>query len=242
MMPRSTSAFFLAMVVLAAALMQPAPPGRSAPAQLLDLAGITEVEVRSQSLVGISFRKGEPPSFQIEDPEDTVQLDRDGDRLVVTSNSKTFRGLQLALPATITRLIVGDARVDAADPIPALEIHAAGELHWNGDITNLRLIDKRPDPEPVPADGERLPRGCAGRCGDEFLAVFTIGSGRVDQLYVNLRRSGLRIQEPDDIGKARLELGAEAWLTLQHAKRVDHIQILRTAAPAGPGKNPETKE
>jgi hypothetical protein len=245
MMPRSTATFFLAIMVLAAALMLPAPPRYKASIQALDLAGITEVEVRGEVMVGIGFRSDEPPSLQLDDPEGTVQVTRDGNRLVVTSDSKKYNALQIVLPVTVTTLVVRDARVDAEDDIDALEIHASGVLVWNGDANNLQLLDRLPVTRPEAAGSAGSPRRkerCFPACTGDYEIVFHVESGRIGRLHVDLPRAGLRIQDPDNIGAATLQLGTEAWVSLERAKRLDNIHIQQGVAPAGPRKEPENLE
>ncbi|WP_295364117.1 hypothetical protein [Arenimonas sp.] len=249
MMPRTLACFGLALVVLVAALVLPDPPPAAPVTRgVLDLEGIREVEIQAGSAVVVVLRDDATPGFELPDPGQDVTQRRVGDRLVLSSPSSGYFDFRVQLPAGIRTLVVPGARITSTAKLEDLEVRTTAAIHWIGDAAELRVQDLRPAVAPRHA-AAGLPemdalaaaandQDCLGECGK----VVTIESGRIGRLEVDLRRGGLGINEPSQVGEARVRLGPKAWLALGPSRSLDHIHIQQegTAAPdAAAGESTE---
>lgn len=227
MMPRSLVTCCLAILVLATAMLLPPPASKPPASQPLDLAGITQVELRTNATSLVYFRDNAEPSLTLDDQDVGVQVVRDGHRLQVFTTGDSYFDVSVTLPPTVTTLHVGDAHVNAGSPVGTLEIRASGNLAWTGNASRLLLVDTRPEPAPDPPDAD-----AAGQpvCGEECGIRLSISAGEIGQLDVRLNRGNLDLHHADDIGAARVRLGPDAEISLEGATRLDHIQVEPKAA------------
>lgn len=222
MISRSLLTCCLAILVLAAAMLLPAPASAPPASQLLDLTGITLVELRTNGTSRIHFRNDAAPSLILDDRDVDVQVTRDGHRLLVVTTGDSYFDVTLTLPPTVSTLQVDYTNVTAESPVETLEIQASGNLDWSGNARRLVLVDTSPElpPESVNADADARPA-----CGEECGVWFSINDGQIGQLDVRLKRGKLDLDHADDIGQARLRLGPEAEISLDGATRLDHIHV-----------------
>lgn len=244
MMPRTLACFALALAVLLAALVLPGSVAVEPRVQPLDLAGVREVEVRSPGIVGIRIIAGEAPGYRLDHEGFEASARREGDRLVVETDSAAYLGLWLTLPPTVGVLRVPGARIDVGSRLESLELHTTGVLYWDGPAGSLRVHDARgptrpPEPprEGVPAVEPPVPP-CLGDC----TRLVEIEGGRIDRLEARLLRGGIGINRPDLLGEAHLHLGPRAWLSLGHVRDFDNLHIVREPAEGAPADAGETKE
>ncbi|PRH82275.1 hypothetical protein [Arenimonas caeni] len=250
MMPRTLVCFGLALVVLVAALVLPDPPPAAPVTRgVLDLEGIREVEIQAPGGVGVVLRNDATPGFELFDPDQAVTQRRDGDRLVLASPSSGQFDLQVRLPTSVRTLIVPGARITSAAKTESLQVQTTGAIFWGGDAAELHIQDLRPAVAPGQASAEQpesvslaaavaTNEDCLGECGK----VVAIESGHIGRLEVDLRRGGLGINLPSQVGEARLRLGPKAWFTLGPSRSLDHIHIQQdgTAEPdAAAGESTE---
>lgn len=249
MMPRTLACFGLALVVLVAALVLPSrPPAPLDQRLLLDLDGVREVEVRGDGGVAIAMGGKLTPAIEWSPETGEVRQAREGDRLVLELPAQASPFIRLQLPASVQSLVVPGARIDAGEGVAQLDIRTTGDLVWNGDAVRLAIHDARPrgedgegaHPPAAPraaAAAATLPDDCLGACGQ----IVGIESGRIGELVVHLRSHGLRINQPSQVGDARLHLGSDAWVSLGPLRDLAnlHIQQDEVAAADAPTTEPE---
>lgn len=248
MMPRTLACFGLALAVLVAALVLPSWPEVPGPRRLvLDLDGIREVEVRGGGSVGIAMGEKLTPAIEWEPETGDVQPVREGDRLVLELPAQSSAYVRLQLPASVQSLVVPGARIDAGAGLAQLEIRTTGDVLWNGDAARLAIHDVRPDTQ----DGERsagpaaagaaaatLPEECLGACGQ----MVGIETGEIGELVVHLRANGLRINQPAQVGQAKLHLGPEAWVSLGPLRDLANLHIQHDEVAGADASVPEPEE
>lgn len=248
MMPRTLACFGLALVVLVAALVLPSrPPAPLVQRLLLDLDGVREVEVRGDGGVAIAMGGKLTPAIEWSPETGDVRQAREGDRLVLELPAQASPYIRLQLPASVQSLVVPGARIDADEGVAQLDIRTTGDVVWNGDAVRLAIHDARPRGEdgerahplaaPAAAAAATLPDDCLRACGQ----IVGIESGRIGELVVHLRANGLRINQPSQVGEARLHLGPDAWVSLGPLRDLANLQIQHdeVAAADVPTTEPE---
>lgn len=251
-MPRTLACFFLALLLLAVALVLPRPARSPTPDEPLALDGVGIVEIRVHGMPDVHFSANETPRLAAPgDARERLSVTRVGDRLLLASEDPSYLGLHLVLPPSVHTLRVDGADISVAPGLvlERLLVESTSTVYWGGDAGYLGLRDVRLPAPPPPADvvadaatdapasaPGRLPvtptdSYCAGDCG----SMFHINRGRIGQLDVELAREGIEINRTDTIGGATLRLGDRAWLGLGHARRVDHLQVLPLDPAAAQG-------
>ena len=244
-MPRTLACFFLALLLLAVALVLPRQARCPDPGERLELAGVHTVEITVRGMPDVQFSASKAPRLSTPlDGRDRLSVNQMDGRLVLASDDPAYLGLRLVLPPSVKTLKVdgADISVDHGLVLDRLDVETTSTVYWSGDAGVLSLRDMRPPVAPdAAADAaadigpERMPSPvdnyCAGDCG----SMFHINRGRIDRLEVELTREGIEINRTDTIGGATLRLGERAWLGLGHARRVDHLQVLPLEPAAGAG-------
>lgn len=242
MMKRTSLTFLAAIGLYVAALVLPRDMPDTVVTVALDLAGVEEVEVVSPSGVGILFESAASPQLQYPvGSGHEVTVTRDGRRLRIVSNVRSYQALDIRLTPGVRRLVVPDAMIGTQVALDALAIDIAGDLRWEGGVGQLSINDVSPGRDRVtaakPAGGSPHRESvCAPHCGLNLV----IASGRIGRLSVTTPGSRVSLADVDAIARTTLMLGPEARFSIEQASRIPDITLLPYPAqdPATEAKKP----
>lgn len=222
MMKTTLGLFFAAVGLLTVAIAVPErvePPKQVA---LLDGEGITALRVEGDVDVNIGYgeacncreddgdRPKEPHVRWRSDGTGRVDIRRDGDTLVlVASAMDEGAGIEVRPPAGVRFFDIPGGRVSADDPLPAMRVHTRDDLTWSADAASLAVI-QTPTAECL---------------ASEYCGVAVYVSGRIGDVEVEAGDATVDLQTPDRFGRAVVTLAPESVVTVNHARRVDHIRV-----------------
>lgn len=237
MMKRTRLAFLAALGLYLAATVLPREEPVDHVTVALDLHGIVEVDVDADSGVDILFTHAAPPRLRYPVGADHhVTVTRQGDRLRITSDVTRYQALEIRLPATVRKLAVTDATIDADIALDTLLIEARDDLRWSGDVGKLTVVDGFVPAElPVAPAGASPVAECAPYCGLRLEFV----EGDIGELAVTTRYSSVNLSGVDSVRRTTLTLGKGANFSLSGATRIPDITLL--PHPAEP-QAPEAKK
>ncbi|HMB56776.1 MAG TPA: hypothetical protein VKM35_06165 [Arenimonas sp.] len=177
----------------------------------LDFSGIDTVQFESAGLSEIAISKTRAPMLRHR-PDDAakIQVTRQGNTLLIRSDTSQYGDVELIIPATIRTLITQSARVGSKDKLDSLDIRASEDLYWSGDIKTLRITDTR-------AYG-----GCSPRCQNGL----HVEDGAIADLTIATPAGEVTLNQADDINNATLLLGPDASFSLLNAHHVDRIRVV----------------
>ena len=228
MMKRTRLAFLAALGLYLAATVLPREQPVDHVTVALDMDGIVEVDVDAASAADILFTNAAPPRLRYPVGDDHhVTVTRQGGRLRITSDVAGYQALKIRLPATVRKLVVTDATIDADIALDTLVIEAGDDLRWSGDVGKLTVIDGFTQPGPPAAE-------CAPYCG----LSLAFEEGNIGELAVTTRHSAVALANVDTIGRTTLTLGKGAHFSLSGATRIPDITLLPHPAEA---QAPEAK-
>ena len=219
----------LALLLLALATATPFAPPRKFMA--LDFAGIDTVEVRGNvPRIQISSRWAPQVSYTNE-LDAKLEVQRTGNRLVITDRSKSIPDVLLSIPASVRAIDVQGANIVTKERLKSMQVSASFMLTWEGDIDRLDLRDS--------ADHSKLTRNDDCDCGGP---VFTVSDGRIAVLTMSTPQGRLTLSQPDKIDAAYAWMGNKGGVTLENARRFDNIHVLPNEAqlPDASGPKPST--
>lgn len=233
MMKRTRLAFLAALGLYLAATVLPREQPVDHVTVALDMDGIVEVDVDAASAVDILFTNAAPPRLRYPVGDDHhVTVTRQGGRLRITSDVAGYQALKIRLPATVRKLVVTDATIDADIALDTLVIEAGDDLRWSGDVGKLTVIDGFTQAEPLtPPAGAAPAAECAPYCG----LSLAFEEGKIGELAVTTRHSAVALANVDTIGRTTLTLGKGAQFSLSGATRIPDITLLpHPAEPQAP--------
>lgn len=225
MMKRTRLAFLAALGLYLAATVLPREQPVDHVTVALDMDGIVEVDVDAASAADILFTNAEPPRLRYPVGDDHhVTVTRQGGRLRITSDVAGYQALEIRLPATVRKLVVTDATIDADIALDTLVIEAGDDLRWSGDVRKLTVVDGFAQAGPPAAE-------CAPYCG----LSLSFEDGNIGELAVTTRHSAVALANVDTIGRTTLTLGKGAHFSLSGATRIPDITLLpHPAEPQAP--------
>jgi hypothetical protein len=215
-MKRTPLAFLAAVgLYLAATVLPREEPGDHVTVPL-DMHGIVEVEVDAASGMDIQFTTAAPELRYPVGADHHVTVTRQAGRLRITSDVTRYQALEIQLPATVRKLVVTDATIDADIGLDTLVIEAGDNLRWSGNVGKLTVIDGFAQEAQPPA------AECAPFCG----LSLTFDDGDIGELAVTTRHSSVVLANVDTIRQTRLTLGKGAQFSLSGATRIPDITLL----------------
>lgn len=233
MMKRTRLAFLAALGLYLAAIVLPREQPVDHVTAALDMDGIVEVDVDAASAVDILFTNAAPPRLRYPVGDDHhVTVTRQGGRLRITSDVAGYQALEIRLPATVRKLVVTDASIDADVALDTLVIEAGDDLRWTGDVGKLTVVDGFTQVEPPTSPAGAVPAAeCAPHCG----LSLSFEEGKIGELAVTTRHSSVVLASVDTIGRTTLTLGKGAHFSLSGATRIPDITLLpHPAEPQAP--------
>ncbi|HQZ31029.1 MAG TPA: hypothetical protein PLG89_04110 [Arenimonas sp.] len=244
MMRRTRLTFLAALGLYVAALLLPRDAPETTATVPLDMTGIDELEVVSDSSVNVRLDAASANWLDYPPGKDHhVTVTREGRRLRIVSDVPGYRPLNISIRPTVGKLVVRDASIVAGPVLEAMVVETTGAIEWRGSVTDLTVVDLNPwydhaaaDPAAVPANGAEA---AAAAAADAFAARLDIESGRIQNLSVTTRGSVVTLADPDTLGRITLTLGQRARYSIGSASRIPDITLLPHPADA---QAPEAKQ
>jgi hypothetical protein len=208
----------LGAVLLAFATAQPVvPPERVDP---LDVSGIVTLRVRADEHVQILVDDAKKPTIAYPDStKSTLRLRREGNTLVVDYGHESNDGvLRLTVPPSVHRFDITEGSVTARVPMAEAELLSPDQMSWDGDVRRLVLRDTARVSKRLPAPGKEECDGCT--------AGLASVDGHIGVLRVYSPRAQLSLDHPDNIGIVYAWLGSEGSVSMNNARRFDHIHVM----------------
>jgi len=208
----------LAAVLLAFATAQPVvPPERVA---ALDVSGIDTLRVRSNDELQIVVDDAKKPTVSHPDStKSTLKLRREGSTLVVDYQKEGNAGLlRLTVPPSVHRFDINGGRITAKVPMAEAEVLSPDELSWDGDVRRLVLRDTAKVSARLPAPGKEE----CDLCSPGLANV----DGHIGVLRVYSPKAQLMLAHPDNIGIVYAWLGSDGSVSMNNARRFDHIHVM----------------
>jgi hypothetical protein len=184
----------------------------------LPVRGIDTLVVDApKDMVKITVALGQPATVQYLTSEVAkVTVEQRGSQLLVASNLEGYLELKIVVPPSVRVFVVDHVAIAVEGPrMGAVTIQARREVNWQGDAERLEIVD---------TDPHRL---CAKKC-NRFGA--TVESGDVGMLQVRSENASVILAEPDHIGTAELDIGADGEVDIHNASSLDHFHIVRPGA------------
>ena len=207
----------LGIIVLTLSTAKAITPPRVVTA--LDTVGIDTLEVRSNHNVDITISSSEP-AFATFDNSTAARFSahREGSRLVLDAHMEGYENLKLLVPASIHRYLLQDGALHTKERLPSVELLATGDVSWDGDARQLVMRD---------VNGSKRPSKC-DQCGTA--TDFSVGGGDIGEALFYSPEGRLKLQDPDAIDSVYAWLGPDGGITLDGARRFDHIHLVPSEA------------
>jgi len=179
---------------------------------LLDVSGIDTLEVASNRSIDIEIDSGKPARAKYDDStKSRLRVHREGNRLVVDSELDGYVEFQLSVPASVHRFVLDGGKVHTKETLPEVEFLAKGDVTWNGNAGRLVMRDIK--------DRKK------GPCKCNYVLDFSV-AGTIGDAWFYSPNGQLHLSAPDEVGQVHAWLGPKGNVSLENARRFDHIHLV----------------
>jgi hypothetical protein len=229
--PIIAGAAMLVVLATLATAKAPNPPTTVLP---LDFRGVRVLEARSTNMVQIEVSNAAPKASYQDSEAAHVTVRRDGDRLIIDGKLDGDT-LDLVVPPTIERFVVGSATIESKVPMRQVEVLSDRIFSWKGDVGRLEIRDTsvhgHHDGAAAAAAAAASDDDC--ECGEDAVRL-SVDGGKVGDLRVHSQRAMLQLDDADSIGVAYAWLGPKGSVTINTARRFGQVHVMAEGAPEPP--------
>ena len=212
-MKLTLTTFAAALALYLAAVGLATRPQKVESVVALDMAGIRAVTLKSPGNATLLLGSQSPSTLRFTPSEgQSVDVQRQGDTLVINSTLAGYNRLDVRLPATLGLLDLDNVTATSEVPLEQMHLRASGRVSWSGDVGHLDLV----------AGAKKAECGREPECRRRI----TVKEGRIGRLTATVVEGVVSLEEPDTIGEAELRLGAKAQFSLSNATRLDQLRIV----------------